>query len=255
MRLVKTKDEVDRLLAIYKQSTYQTMRTFTVTFATDADVIRKLLPPPLEPAEHPIAFAMINHTAWADCSGPVLGATVQVLCQFQGVVGTYCVAMQMSTDHAVFFGRDLFGEPKKVASIRMETVGNQFFGSVERYGITFIEISGEIGEAVEAGPEQAAIGYLFKYLPDCSGSGLEDDPRLVRVNYGWTASVKKKAIGTLVFRESVHDPIIDLPIRQVVDCSYEVGQLRASAKVIGRAKKEEFLPYAFLKIDAFDQFN
>ena len=43
--------------------------------------------------------------------------------RYQGIEANYCLAMPMSTDVAIIFGRELFGEPKKQGRVRLESDG------------------------------------------------------------------------------------------------------------------------------------
>jgi len=42
----------------------------------------------------------------------------------RGIEASYCLAMPMSTDVAIIFGRELFGEPKKQGRVSLESDGD-----------------------------------------------------------------------------------------------------------------------------------
>ena len=57
-----------------------------------------------------------------------------VRARYQDVEGDFCLAMPMSTDVAIIFGRELFGEPKKQARVQLKSDGDVMRASVERFG-------------------------------------------------------------------------------------------------------------------------
>jgi acetoacetate decarboxylase len=159
--------------------------------------------------------------------------------------------MPMSTDTAVTFGRELYAEPKKLAQIALEERprGN-VRGSVTRHGITFIELMGRFEEPMrDDDSERVTRHYYFKFLPSADGAGLAHDPELVCVTLrGRTRSIAR-GTGTIVFRESPHDPIIDVPVVSVLGATYSLGDTYTSAEVVATVPAQEFLPYAFGKMD------
>ena len=115
MRFVKTQDEVAKIQAIYSRPQFMAARSLTVVFETKPEALQALLPPPLEPTAEAIGSAWVGEIGNSNCVGPFLGAAVYVRARFQDIVGNYCVTMPMSTPQAVSFGRELYGEPSKLA--------------------------------------------------------------------------------------------------------------------------------------------
>ena len=52
----------------------------------------------------------------SNCVGDFAGGTVYVAGSHEGVEGEYNLAQYMDGDAATIFGRDVFGEPKKIAA-------------------------------------------------------------------------------------------------------------------------------------------
>ena len=52
--------------------------------------------------------------------------------------------MPMSTDAAVTFGRELYGEPKKLAKIVFERQDEHVWGSAERHEIRYLSLRGRM---------------------------------------------------------------------------------------------------------------
>ena len=88
----------------------------TVIWETDPDVIKAVLPPPLEPSE-PLArirFATVDMGTGI----PVFGAGwFGVRARHGKVEGEYPLFMPMTTEQATVGGRETYGEPKKIGGV------------------------------------------------------------------------------------------------------------------------------------------
>ena len=68
--------------------------------------------------------------------------------------------MPMSTDVAIIFGRELFGEPKKQGRVQLKSDVDVVRGTVERFGIPYIQLEGRFTENVPVtGPECVTNSY------------------------------------------------------------------------------------------------
>lgn len=249
-RYTKSSDEIRRLQAIYAAPAFLAIRSLGLTFESDPDVIAEVLPPPLLPAARPLVSVSIYEVGRSNCVGPFAGASVDLACTFEGEPGFYCLAMPMSTDLALVFGRELYAEPKKLAEIRLDTRQRHVRGTVTRYGIPFIEVTGRF----EAEPETAeregqSHHYYFKYLPAADGQGLAHDPQLICVTRRTVARRIARGAGTLAFRESPHDPVIDLPVLAVGGATFSESDAYTSACVAATVPGADFLPFAYGKLD------
>jgi len=74
--------------------------------------------------------------------------------------GEYVLAMFMDNDIPTIYGRDLFGEPKKIADSALLRRGDAFRGWVDRGGVRIIELQGEMSN--DTGPFDAE-GYNFNF--------------------------------------------------------------------------------------------
>jgi acetoacetate decarboxylase len=163
--------------------------------------------------------------------------------------------MPMSTETAVIFGRELFAEPKKIADIQLTERatpggGIEARGTVTRHGITYIQLDA-IFESEPAPVTQSGDSdhYYFKYLPAADGRGLAHDPELVRVRHRGTTFASVRGTGRITFRESQHDPIIDLPVLEVTGAGLSEVQTITHAEVVATVPQAQFLPYAYGKQD------
>lgn len=249
-RFVKSPDEVSRLQEIYAAPSFLDIRTLALTFETDPAVVRELLPPPLEPAETPRVSVSVSEIRASNCVGPFNGSSVNIACMYRGEPGQYCLSMPMSTDTAVVFGRELFAEPKKLADIELAVRLPNVRGTVTRHGTTFIELHGLFEDApADSDRTSLTAHYYFKYLPAANGRGLAHDPQLVRVTHRGRTHRLATGTGTLTFRESRHDPLIDLPVLNVLGATYSEGETHTTAEVVAEVPAADFMPWAFGKTD------
>lgn len=251
LRYVKSREEVKQLQGIYSAPAFLGIRSLSIPFETDPEVVRAVLPPPLEPADEPVVSVGVSEITGSNCVGPFYGSSINILARYKDLVGNYCLTMPMSTDIAVIFGRELYGEPKKLARIALTRDGQRLVGTVERHGITYIELQGEMTEQVE-GREQESDHFYYKYMPSADGQGLDHDPLLVHVHHRGSFSHVERGKGQIVFRESVHDPVIDLPIVSTAEAGYVEGETFTTARTLCSVDRDAFMPYAFGKIDAMD---
>lgn len=250
-RFVKDPGQVRRLQEAFAAPAFLDLRSLAVTFDSDPAIIAELLPPPLLPAAAPRVSVSISEVARSNCVGPFNAAAVNVACQFEGREGVYCLTMPMSTDTAVIFGRELYAEPKKLAEIQLEhRAGGHVRGTVTRRGITVIEIRARFeDEFYESGAARETRHYYFKYLPSADGRGFAHAPELLEVTHRTVVHRTVRGTGTLTFRESCHDPLIDIPVLSVTGVSLSEADLYTSARVVATVDPAAFAPYAFAKYD------
>ena len=240
---------IARIQAINSNPAFLASTSLSVTFLSDPDVIGELLPPPLEAAEPRVTISVYEF-AESNCVGPFSGASVSLACRYDGNDGSYCLAMPRSTDAAVVFGREHYGEPTKLASCHVEQRGHFAHGTVARHGVTYIELAGVFDEPLSAsGRATVSQHYSFKFLPEASGEGLAFDPQLVRVTHRALTHQLTRGSGTVILRESRHDPVIDIPVLEVEGATFSHGETRTSGEVVATVPAEAFLPWAFGKHD------
>jgi len=251
VRFVKTPDEVASIQAIYSRPQFMATRSLTVMFETTPEAVRALLPPPLEPTPEAVGSAWVGEIGNSNCVGPFLGAALYIRARYRDIVGNYCLTMPMSTDTAVIFGRELYGEPKKLAKIIFEQQGEHVWGSAERYEIRYMSLRGRMEGPGPTGRHQMST-FHFKYLPRPDGAGFDHPPVLVHIDTEVSIQNSQSGKGELVFRDSPHDPVADIPVTQVMGATFTEGVSYTRGRVLCQVDPDAFLPYAFGKMDAFD---
>ncbi len=251
MRFVKTLDEIKKIHSVYARCQHLATRNLTVLFETTPEAVRAVLPPPLEPTAEPLGTAWVADIGNSNCVGPFQAAALYVRARYRDIVGNYCISMPVSTPEAVVFGRELYGEPRKLAKIIFEQQDEYVWGSAERHDIRYLSLRGRLTDAGAAGRTETS-SFFFKFLPRADGSGFDSPPQLIHVTGDSTVEVCRKGRGELILRDSPHDPVADLPVRQVIEAAYTEGHLYSSGHVLCEVDVDDFLPYAFSKVDAFD---
>ena len=204
---------------------------------------------------HDYAVAIKGKKIVAICSQeearayPFGAAGLVVRCRYKDIVGFYPLTMPMSTDAAVIFGRELYGEPKKVAEINVLENDGKFVGTVQRYGVTYMEIQGQSCEILDGGDSGIQNRFYFKYMPAPDGVGFDNDPVLVRVRHTGSTRRAERLEGELILRESDHDPVADVPILDIRSVMYSEGDSYTHGEILDRVPGESFLPYMFGKVD------
>ena len=251
MRFVKTTGEIDSIQRIYSRCHQLGVKTLTVHFETEPAAIRALLPPPLEPAPAHVGMAWVSEIGNSTCVGPYNGAGLAIRARYGDLIGNYCLSMAVTTPEAVTFGRELYGEPGKLAKVTFEQQSEHVWGAAERHAVRYLSMRGRCEEIAPAGRQGNSL-FFFKFLPRPDGSGFDSAPALVNVTHDITVMESRRGRGELVFRDSPHDPVSDIPVHQVLDAVYTEGHAYIHGRILAEVDPGAFLPYAFSKMDAFE---
>jgi acetoacetate decarboxylase len=239
--LVKTAAEIERIEATLSRPRFGGAQLLSVDFLTDPEFVAEVLPPPLEAVEQPRMRAMVGR--WeSNCVGDFFGATIYVAARHDGIDGEYQLAQYMDRDAPTIFGRDVFGEPKRVAASTLLRRGDHFRAAVERGGVRLIEIEGEMDR--DRGPfEGVGYSFNFKSRPAANGRGLEEDAILTLMRTEVKASVSLSGAAEIDLRGSVHDPLDEIPVAALTRATYLEANLVASCEPVATTPAAIFAPY------------
>ncbi|MEV6484429.1 acetoacetate decarboxylase family protein [Streptomyces sp. NPDC051576] len=214
---------------------------------SDPDAVAAVLPPPLKPTGRPLVRVNISKV---ELPGYPLGAgSFAVAAAHDGVEGWYPLVMPMTHERALTGGREVFGEPKKLGEVTVERVGLVVRASLARHGIAFVEVRGAVSEELPLpGPTQKTDFY-FKFLPAVDGSGFDADPALVHCLRNEKVRRLERVTGDVVLRESMYDPVADLPVRTLVDITIGEKTSDQRGKVVERVDARALLPYVHQRYD------
>ena len=198
-----------------------------VTYRTDPQKLRELVPEPLEIHEPLVKFEFIrmpDSTGFGDYteSGQVIPVS------FQGRKGSYTHCMFLNDHPPIAGGRELWGFPKKLASpvLRPETdvlVGTLDYGSV-RVATCTMGYKHRALDADAVGRQLAAPNFLLKLIPHVDGS-----PRICElVEYHLTDIAVKGAWtgpGALHLLPHALAPVAELPVLEVISTQHILADL------------------------------
>ncbi|UCB60909.1 MAG: acetoacetate decarboxylase family protein [Candidatus Bathyarchaeota archaeon] len=254
MGLVRSLDEITALTQHFSQGTIlQDAVMVFATFKTKAEIVKRVLPPPLEPDPASTGFAYVAEFHKTNFGPPYNEGALFVSALYKEEVANYCLSMPVTNDMAMTGGREISGFPKKMAEkIAVEREGNQVTGVCIRKGVPIIKIKVNLTESVvpEALPHMGS-NYLFKHFPSPDMNGFDYNPRLVKQFNEIDWGKPELGEGELTLGKSKYDPIYEIPIEELLMVGYsERIKIRMQAgEVISEIDPIDFLPYSFIKDD------
>jgi acetoacetate decarboxylase len=199
----------------------------TLTYRTDPDKLRALVPEPLEVESPLVKFEFIrmpDSTGFGDYTEA--GQVIPV--SFQGRKGSYTHCIFLNDHPPIAGGRELWGFPKKLAQPSLRAEIDTLVGSLD-YGPVRVA-TGTMGykhreaDAEAARTALSAPNYLLKIIPHVDGSpricelveySLED----IRMKGAWTGP------GALSLAAHALAPVAELPVLEMVSASHLVCDL------------------------------
>ena len=223
--------------------------SLTASYLTDPDVVAAVLPQPLEPTDEPLVRVSVARVDLGRGMPPFGAGTFAVQARHNGTVGNYPLVMPMTTEQSVIGGRETFGEPKKLAEVTLDRDGDRVVGQVTRLGTTFIEVSGTVSDALDVPEDQDRVDFYFKFLPAPDGKGFDAEPSLVYCHRHETYRSLAQVDGTVTLTESRFDPVVDLPVRQLVSITLSERRAVQRGEIVTQVPADWLLPYAHQRYD------
>ncbi len=254
MGFVKSADEIEAIQATLSEPRFLSAKLLSVQYLTRPDIVAHVLPPGLEPTDQPLATLIIGHWGRSSVCHAFSGACFYVQARHGDLVGDYCLSMQMSSDAAIIFGREVFGEPKKHGITQLDRDGDRLSGSVTRYCRPIIEVEAQM-QATVANPPAGFTNFHYKFLPKCDGNGLEWDPILVMASFRIFNAHSESGTATLSLANTRLDPLGEIEIVEMVGASYTECDTAAHCRELARVPQADFLPYAYAKLDDYAVMN
>lgn len=201
---------------------------FIVTYRTDMEALRAVVPEPLQVTEPVVKYEFIrmpDSTGFGDYTES--GQVIPV--EYQGRKGGYVHAMFLNDDSPIAGGREIWGFPKKLAEPRMRVekdtlVGTLDVGSVQVASATMgykhrgLDHDG-VAKAL------AAPSWLLKIIPDVDCCG----PRICELVEYYLEDVTIKGAWEGPAGLELHDhalaPLSDLPVREVISATHILTDL------------------------------
>lgn len=252
MGLVRTPDELKRRTQHFDQGIL--IGDVTMVFArfrTDPNVVKRLLPPPLKPGPKPLGFVYVAEFGNPNFCPPYNEAGVFLDAQYKNESGNYCLSMPVTVDSSLWQGRETQGYPKKIAEfIAVEERGNYVTGNCIRRGQRIITITVQLeGPMKQELPRTST--YTIKAFPSVVGTGFEYPPLLIHSHNDFRWNTPEKGIGRVTFGQSTHDPIHEIPIKEVVQAGYgtHIEILMQPGNIVAELDSEIYEAYYWNKQD------
>lgn len=192
-----------------------------ITYRTDPERARRLVPEPLEVEDPIVSVAFIYNVE--PSLGDYCEVTQSITARFRGEAVSFRPAMYAENVPAVLIGREVWGLPKKFGNVGLGVNGATYIGTFHFDGVLVARATMGYRYA-ELDPEQVRKwqtipGIVLKIMPHVDGS-----PRileLVRIAYSdvvvkgaWTGP------GALELHPHALAPLAELPVREIVSVSH-----------------------------------
>ena len=189
-----------------------------VTYRTDLDALRAVVPEPLQITEPIVKYEFIrmpDSTGFGDYteSGQVIPVT------FEGVAGGYVHSMYLNDEAPIAGGRELWGFPKKLASPALTVEADTLLGTLN-YGSVRVATA-TMGYKHRALPTDKILAglmapnYLLKIIPHVDGG-----PRICELVRYFLEDVTVKGAWTgpaaLELAHHALAPVAQLPVLEVI---------------------------------------
>lgn len=199
---------------------FRNVEILTFFYRTDPGAMALLLPPPLQATGDVVAIHIykMNDTDWLGAYGEcnvMFGAQLA-----GGIAGAYSPYLFLNSDIGVSHGREVHGQPKKLANPSVELRGDLLVGTVERNGIDII--TGTLGYKQKPGDlDQLSSHFDFqnninlKAVDHIDGrpairqltSRRLQDIRVHECWQGWCSVELRPNVQAPVFRLPVQEPL------------------------------------------------
>jgi acetoacetate decarboxylase len=188
----------------YRSVDCRRVRVFAKASTT---AMRRHLPAMFEPIGDTIElFFMETHDATP--LPPYRAAGIVVPCRYGEIVGSHIVCEYVTTDVALAMAREVWGYPKKMASITFDERDEGVEGRVERGGVRLMEFVFHYG-----GPEpqrpQVMPRLQHKIIPRADGEGADVDQIVLNTVDAQEVRVQRPGTAHVTLRDAPQDPWAD----------------------------------------------
>lgn len=198
-----------------------------ITYRTDPDKLKRLVPAPLELAEPTVKFEfmrMPDSTGFGDyCeAGQVIPVT------FKGRRGGYSHAMYLNDEAPIAGGREIWGFPKKLAQPTLKVCRDTLVATLDYHGVRVATATmGYKYRSLDTAAVKQQVEspqFLLKIIPDVDGTAricelVEYACVDVTVKGAWTGP------GALELAWHALAPVAELPVREIVSVAHVLTDL------------------------------
>lgn len=198
-----------------------------ITYETDIDLLREIVPEPLEVTDPIVKFEFIrmpDSTGFGDYteSGQVIPVS------FKGKKGGYVHSMFLDDEAPIAAGREIWGFPKKLAQPSLKVTNETLVGQLnyENIGVATATMGYKYNtlDVAKVKEQLMAPNYLLKIIPDVDGSVricelVEYYLADLNVKGAWTGE------GALHLVPHAMAPVAMLPVRKVISATHILTDL------------------------------
>ncbi|MBD3255693.1 MAG: acetoacetate decarboxylase [Candidatus Lokiarchaeota archaeon] len=236
----------------------------TVLWETKAEIVERVLPPPLKPVNMPVAMAFIANYHSTNQGLPYYEGALTIRCEYEGESGNYYLAMPVTDDRAMIGGREIFGFPKKLANVMLERKDKEIYAYSERLGVKNIEIRAKLTGKFNApetpkiiselgllpGRKRNTINYNFKYFPAPNKEGFDYNPWLVKQQTAVRPKSLEMGEVKITLNSTEHDPWGEIEVVKPLGGLYlKTDNTMFPGEKIAEVDSEIFLPYSYVSWD------
>lgn len=251
MGFKKTNEELKDYYGI-KTRDFKDAEMLGVMFNSTPEKIRELLPEPLEPTPSSSGLIFVAQYQETNLGKGYREAALFLKCKYKGEEGTYCLSMPINDEARMHNGRDIFGYPKKMASIHLEKSQGEANAWVERNGVRILEVKARFSSQMPALPPTGP-NFLFKAMPKIDLTPGFDGP-VYLARQETTIKLKKLEIGMaeVKLRSTETDPWAQLDIAnpEMLMAFYLTSDnSMLPGKILAEVDPAGFLPHYFKMTD------
>jgi acetoacetate decarboxylase len=235
---------------------------------TKPEIVERLLPPPLEPVDLPLAWCMLANYRETNFSPPYQETALCLAARHNHSQASYCISMPINDGQGMSAGREFFGIPKKLARIEFSSNNGKIRGATERLGHRFFEIELDLEAPPQSdrlkdlNPWEAQTGdapgqplHMFNYKafrsPDWTG--FDYPPRLIKHALFGKHKIIKFCKANINITESPYDPWSEVEIVETLGAVYTRGEVSMGpGEVAAEVDPMQYLPYYMSKFDFYD---
>lgn len=232
-----------------------------LSYLTDPEGIRRILPPPLQPFSMPVVTLSICHVKQPSFADEYYEAILGVYATYGQNLGLYTVGLVLGgqgAEMAVQCGRDNGSIPKKLgAEFVIRKNGDKIAATVTRRGTQLVDLQMELGEYNSplagalyqfpaAGKKTFGGGFYFHFdrIPDENGISNFTNGALLMNQCEYQYHVWTPGAAEVKLQSSIDDPWAELPVRTVIGGGYSQNSLLVhKLNLIERLDANKIIPY------------
>lgn len=243
MGFVKSAAEIRQIQAALAGPRFVNSQMLIVTFLTREETVAQILPPGFELADEPRVTAQLG-TWQSNCCGDFNGGAITIAARYGELEGEYALCMYMDNDQPTLYGRDLFGEPKKIATASIFSRPGGYLGYIERRGVRLVELG--VDGVTDLGPSRVtANNFNIKARPAADGIGLQEDALVTCAVFENEIRANREGVGSVTLRGTRHDPLDQIEVVEVLSGRQIEVDMEAHTSVVGTIPAASYEPYFY----------